>query len=355
MAITKKSGVYSPVSLQAIELIGTKCPNSPRLLIAYLVLARFAGMQPVGAHGSNMVTGAGASAVAEAMKMRWSRANELVRQLMELGIIRRAEKHLIVGKSPATYVMQFQGDVDFPHSLVDGLNEVPGAVRLFDSVENTSLETIAAALLALVHCYRLHDMNQWGGVCPNLFQTKWVISSVEPEGRGFKVRAARGTTDLPELNEDFDTVDSRLTEIQAQNLTTSMPALKDGFRLLLSSGLVYETVTLFDSKQQPLLPVRINDLYASQSQSEQSYIEAIPGAGFYNHFDNAERKREGVYFLMPFDPAQEGYLMIGVMRLRFRCSDPETAKGLERDALALKRVKNRLVALDLVDDFELAA
>jgi hypothetical protein len=54
------------------------------LLIAYLVLARFAGMKPVGTHGPNMVTGAGATAVAKAMKMRWSRANELVKKLLEL-------------------------------------------------------------------------------------------------------------------------------------------------------------------------------------------------------------------------------------------------------------------------------
>lgn len=353
MTITKKPGVYSPVSLDAIELIFSKCANTPRLLIAYLVLARFAGMQPVGAHGPNMVTGAGATAVAKAMKIKWSRANELVKQLVALGIIRHAEKNLIVGKSPATYVLQFQGDVNFPHSLIDGLNEVPGIVRLFDSVENPSLKTIAAALLALVHCYRLHDMNQWGGVSPKLVQTKWVISSVWPEARGFKVHAARGTTDSSELDEDLDTVDSQLTEIQAQHLATAMPALEDGFRLLLSSGLLYETVALFDNMQRPLMPLRINDLFAAQSQSEQSYIEAILGGGFYNHIDNAEGKREGVHFLLPFDPAQEGYLVIGVMRLRFRCSDPETAKGLERDALVLKRLKNRLVALDLVDDFEL--
>ena len=51
MVIRKKSGVYSPISRAVIQLIATDCENAPRLLFAYLVLARFAGKDPVGTHG----------------------------------------------------------------------------------------------------------------------------------------------------------------------------------------------------------------------------------------------------------------------------------------------------------------
>lgn len=332
MATSKKSGVYSPVSLAAIDLIATHNANTPRLLIAYLVMARFTGMHPVGTHAANMVTGAGASAVANAMKMKWERANELVKKLLALGIIREAEKGLFVGKSPARYVMQFQGNVNLPHTLIDGLTWVAGITRLLSADEKQPLQTITAAVVALVHCYRLHDMNRWGGVCPQAVHAQWVIRSVEPEGNGFKVMATRGATGL-----------------------TTTPAMAEGFQLLRASGLMYETVTLFDHQHQPILPVRINDAHAALSLSEQSYIEMIPGAGFYTHPDNSERKREGVHFLLPYDPIKDGCLLKGVMRMRFRCSDPATAKGLERDALALQAVKKRLVELDLVDDLELAA
>lgn len=355
MTTRKKSGVYSPVSLAAIDLIATQCANAPRLLVAYLVLARFTGMCAVGPHAPNMVTGAGATAVANAMKMRWERANELVKKLLALGIIRDAEKGIAVGKSSARYVMQYEGDVDLPHALIDGLNGVAGITRLLAADDKQPPQTITAAVVALMHCYRLHDMTQWGGVCPQAVHTQWVIRSVEPEGRGFKVQANRATTGSLESGEDFAEVNSHPSGSPAPNATTAMPALAEGFRLLCASGLIYETVTLFDDQQQPILPVRINDAHAALSESEQSYIEAIPGAGFYTHRDNSERKREGVHFLLPFDPAKRGCVLVGVMRLRFRCCDPATAKGLERDALALKTVKNRLVELDMVDDLELAA
>lgn len=354
MATRTRSGIYSPVSLEAINLITAHCANAPRLLIAYLVLARFTGMCAVGTHAPNMVTGAGATAVANAMKIRWARANDLVKKLQELGVIQKAEKGLVVSKSRALYVIQFQGDVNVPHSLIDGLNEVAGITRLLEPVENQPLQTITAAVVALVHCYRLHDMYRWGGVCPQAAHAPWVIHSVKQEGQGFKVQAIRGTTDAAKLGEDFE-ANLLPMEIQAANFSPATPALAAGLALLRASGLMYETVTLLDNKRQPILPIRINDAHAALSDSEQSYIEAIPGAGFYTHPGNSERKREGVHFLLPFDPTKKECSLMGVMRLRFRCCDSATAKGLERDALRLKKVKNQLVELDVVDDVKLAA
>ena len=112
---------------------------------------------------------------------------------------------------------------------------------------------------------------------------------------------------------------------------------------------------LFDDQQRPILPVRINDAHAARSPSEPSYIETIPGAGFYTHPKNSERKPEGVHFLWPSDPTKNGSSLIGVTRLRFRCCDQATPKGLKRDADNLRTVKNRLVELDLIDDVEIAA
>lgn len=355
MAIKKKSGIHSPISLAAIDLIATRCGNAPRLLIAYLVLARFTHKDPVGTHGPNMVTGASATAVAEAMEMRWSRAKELIKKLLELGVIRKAEKGLVAGKSAARYVMQFKGDVAFPHALIDGLNEVAGIARLLEAAEDQSLQTITAAVVALVHCYRLHDMNKWGGVCPQAVHAEWVIRSVTPEGRGFKVNARRATTSLPKLEQSFCEAILNSLGIQAQDFSKAAPTLAAAFRLLSTSGLIYEAVSLFDDQQQPIFPVRLNDVHAALSQSEASYIETIPGPGFYTQPENAERKPEGMHFLLPFDPTKSGCSLMGVTRLRFRCCDEATAKGLERDAVTLSTVKNRLVELDLMDDFEMAA
>ena len=58
MAINIKSGLYSPVSMEAIKTIASHHKKSYRLLLAFLILSRFAGEKDVGGYGANRVIGA---------------------------------------------------------------------------------------------------------------------------------------------------------------------------------------------------------------------------------------------------------------------------------------------------------
>ena len=139
---------------------------------------------------------------------------------------------------------------------------------------------------------------------------------------------------------------------QKQHFQNVLPNLQKVFGFLCSSGLIYEAVTLFDPHQAPFMPLRLNDVFAAVKQSEPSFIETISGAGFYTHANNEEGKQEGIQFLFPHDPCEKKCSIAGVMRLRFRCADQSTAQGLERDAANLKRTKQLLMKLDLIDNFE---
>ena len=352
MATRTKSGLFSPISLAAVNLIATKCPNTPRLLIAYLVLARFTSLASIGMHASNTVSGAGAQAVSKVMAMRASRGSELIKKLIELGVIEKAQKGLVVGKFPATYVMKYRGDIHIPHALVDGLNGVAGIARLLKAGEGHTPQLVTTALIVLINCYRLHDMLEWSGVSPDAVHRGWQFHSQKPEGQGFNVRARRATASGAVLSQSFCEAIMESMGLQKQNLQTVLPNLEKAFGFLCSSGLIYEAVTLFDPHQAPFMPLRLNDVFAAVKQSEPSFIETISGAGFYTHANNEEGKQEGIQFLFPHDPCEKKCSIAGVMRLRFRCADPSTAQGLERDAANLKRTKQLLMKLDLIDNFE---
>ena len=188
-----KSSLYSPVSLEAIEIIAKLPKKNPRLLMAYIILARFAGQKPVGNYGPNRVIGAGANAVSSTLKIGWQRGNELVQALVKLNVITPAPKGLLVGSSPATYVLCHAGDLDIPHALVSGLGDVPGIARLLDKRygEAMSSDVVVTAVMILAHCYRNHDMLLWGGVDSDLLYQEWRIHAVSAEEEGFKLKARR--------------------------------------------------------------------------------------------------------------------------------------------------------------------
>ena len=352
MATRKKSGIYSPISLAAVNLIASQCPNAPRLLLAYLVLARFTSSTLIGTHAPNTVTGAGATAVSKMMKMRWARATPLIEKLIELGVIEKAAKGLSVGTSPARYVMKYRGDINLPHALIDGLGDVTGITRLLRAGEGRPPALVTIAIIVLIHCYRLHNMLESGGISPAAVYSPWVFHAVKPDGQGFDVRAVRASTNGHVLEQSFCEAIMESMGQQKQHFQNVLPNLQKVFGFLCSSGLIYEAVTLFDSHDAPYIPLRLNDFFAAQKESEPSYIETIPGAGFYRCANNDEGKAEGVQFQFPQNPFAERFSIAGVMRLRFRCADPSTAQGLKRDADNLEQTKQRLTELDLIDNFE---
>lgn len=352
MVAIKKAGLYSPISLEAINVIGKLAKKNPRLLLAYIVLARFAGQLPVGGFGPNRVTGAGANAVSKILKIRWSRANELVKALIQLEIITAAPKGLFVGKSPATYVMCFVGDIQIPHALVDGMVDVAGISRLFDEQYAQSPEVIATAMVALVHCYRQHDMQRWGGVNQDALYQDWLIRSVEPEGKGFKIKAIRGANTNRSVSRSFFSDVMHSLGVRGLEQKTGQAVVQAAFQLLCDSGLLYEAVTIFDDQHNPIFPLRINDVYAARTDSEPSFIEAIQGAGYYTREDNPKGDAEGVWFILPIDPTQRQCSLVGVTRLRFRCASAATAMGLARDANNIRQIKADLIQCDLIDDYE---
>ena len=345
MATIKKSGIYSPTSLEALSIIAGASNQSPRLLQAYLVLSRFAGQVAVGSFAANQVTGAGAEAIRKALNIRWKRANELVKALLRLKVVDHAPKGLKVGKSAATYVLKFKGHVDIPHALIDGLKTVPGISRLFDVEHSATPDVIASAIVTLVHCYKHQNMQRWGGISPDMVSQKWQLTS-SSEGRGFKAVACRDGDHYPvgSIILCADVLGTLGIPAKAENRMAWIPIFKEGVRLLSKSGLVYETVTLFDAQLNPLLPLRINDFHAATG-SEPSVVQSIPGSAFYE-YDQYEK----LWFITPTNLAAIGAKVIGVTRLRFRCADAATKQGLERDQSCIAAHKDSLVLLDMIDD-----
>ena len=109
MKKVKKAGIYSPISSEAINIIGSSNPQGHRLLLAYLILARFAGQKALDGYAENQVIGAGANIVAKTMKIGRPRAGLLIGKLIELKVIEKAPQGLFVGKSKALYVLTHLG------------------------------------------------------------------------------------------------------------------------------------------------------------------------------------------------------------------------------------------------------
>ena len=345
MAKKEKAGIYSPISLEALKIIASEYKQTPRLLLAYMTLSRFAGQEAIGGFAANRVIGAGAEAIRKSQNIRWERANELLKKLLQLNVIEPAPPGLKVGKSSATYVLKHIGDVNVPHALIDGLKTAPGIARLLEVKYQATPDVITSAIVTLIHCYKHLDMHRWGGISPHMIFQNWQLSSGS-EGRGHKAVAWRDG-DLHPVGSTLMCSDVLATigvPANAENRSAWIPIFRAGVRLLSESGLVYETVTVFDAHMNPLLPVRINDFHASHG-SEVSVLETIPGSAFYEY-----EKSEKLWFFTSTDLVAIDACVIGISRPRFRGADAATKQGIERDQSCIAAHKKALVMLDMIDE-----
>lgn len=355
MAAVVKSGIYVHISMAAIEIIAAHGRRSPHLLLAYLILARFSSAYTSDGRAPNTLTGAGAQAVSERLKIRWSRAKILLDKLVEIQVIRPAPAGLKAGNSLAKFEMIYAGDIRMPVSLVDGLDDlgaVGGIIRLIRTDTEQLPNAAFASMLLLLLCYQRHDMETWGGVDSDALWLDWRIDSVIDEGRGFSIRAIRAVDGRIAASYDLVATFRRIFGVSSEDASDASEIFRYALRNLVDHGLLYECVALMDSNCSFCLPLRLNDRHAALSSSEASYIERIPGAGFYVRANNDFSDREAIRFVLPDDPSKLNYSVMGVLRLRFRCADPMTARGLERDANEIAKLKSRLIQADLLDDLD---
>ena len=345
MATKKKTGIYSPVSSEAIKIIASGEKKSYRLLLAYLILSRYAGKKNVGGYGENRVSGAGAKSIGGKLSISWLRAKCLIEALIQLKVIEPAPPSLKALNSKAMYILTMPGDIQIPHSLIDGLPNVQGITRLLESEVPPSSNVITTAIVILLHFYKNHDMLRFGGVSPDIVSQKWQIDSATIEGKGFKVTASKVNT-----NNHGETLTLYLNALNMLGIHSSerktwTPHFKEALALLSSSRLTYEAVTVFDAQLVPQFPIRINDFHSALKDSEPSFIEAIPGAGFYTRGEF-----EKFWMYMPTDPTTTKVSIMGITRLRFRAAEPTTAISFVRDRSNIESCKSALIMLDIIDD-----
>jgi hypothetical protein len=343
MARRTKAGQFSPVSLEALEVIAKCEKKHPKLLLAYLALARHTTMKDLDGSGPNRFTGAGAKKVTEIAICGTPLARGMVNgALVTLGLIKKAPPGL--PSKQALWAMQHQGTVNIPHALIDGIRgrgvkDQDGINRLLKHGASDLVAT--CAIMLLVYSYAEHDLAKWGGINHQLMWRAWKHQA-STEGSGFRVAA-----EPDETSEAYTTVGwqekvlasmgVKRTEENAQSLF--WPA----FNLLKSTGLIYEVVSVVRGDQYEV-PVRLNDYHAATSEGEAALIADVTGSGFYTHKSNEGGEPEGCWFYLPSQPQK----VIGVWRLRFRCSTPETAAGLERDELAVEAAKQELIKREIL-------
>jgi hypothetical protein len=345
MKTVKKAGIYSPISLAAINIIGRANPEGHRLLLAYMTLARYAGQKAVGGYAENQVTGAGANVIEKTLKIGRPRAKLLIDTLIKLNVIEKAPPKLVVGKSPATYVLMHLGDVQVPHALIDGLPNVTGINRICDVTHKASASVMVFAIIALVHCYRGHDMLRYGGISHNLISHGWKMS-VQPYERGFKATAQRDGDQHPKGSLILFADVMASLSINSASALEWIPVFQQGINLLSTCGLIYEVVTLLDAQMNPILPIRINDYHAANNwDTEPTVNQNIHGASFYD-----SKTEANLWLYSPTDLRSVGAILLGISRMRFRGAEASTAIGLERDMTCVTAHKRNLIDMDIIDD-----
>jgi hypothetical protein len=348
MATKKKAGIHSPISTKAVEIIA-QAPNSdPRLISAYMTLARCACLKAVGGYGPNMVSGAGAQKVAKVLSIGQLKAKRLVETLEGLGVIQKAAEGLKVGAFDARWVMTYPGDVQIPHALIDGVDKTSGIARLDEKVSGQSPNLITTAIVMLMHFYRNHDMHLYGGVRHTLAYHEWAMASSKSAAGGFRIDLSRCPVPNRGLSYPFFADLMGTLGVPTEKHRSFQPLVSDAHELLFKSGLVYEAVTLFSDKLEPLFPIRLNDRHASFSHGEHSSLQDVPGSGFYTNAVNENDDPEGAWLYLPIDPLTKHWTVAGVTRMRFRNACPSTAQGLARDANNIVQLKNSLVQMDLI-------
>jgi hypothetical protein len=198
MAKNTKPGQYSPVSLEAATIVAKKW-QKPRMLAAYLALARQTSKDDEGGYGPNMVTGAGANKVSEVIGCQWERAKQYVEALADTGVILKAPATLRAGIAPARWIMAHKGDTNLPHAAVDGLagksagdtgEETKGKAssairRILDSKEERTGATVRPdAPVALLPQSRPGEVGRHQPC--KLIWREWKTEVVTPSGQSFR-------------------------------------------------------------------------------------------------------------------------------------------------------------------------
>lgn len=383
MAKNTKAGQYSPVSLEAATLVAKKW-QKPRMVAAYLALARQATDKDEGGYGPNMVTGAGAKKVSEVIGCQWERAKQYVEALADTGVILKAPATMRAGIAPARWIMAHKGDTNLPHAAVDGLagksagdadEETKGKAssairRILDSGKSEQVQL--CALMLLLHCYHNHDLVKWGGINHGLIYRTWKTDVVTPAGQSFRWAVE------PEGNSTSGSTWAFVTPVLA-SIGVSLDGLSQDERdkivqsifwkawgILRDTRLVYETVMIlkkeekelpkatprakpkFETVEHCVVPLRINDAHEDRLAMH-SWIIPTGEHGFYTNKVNNFEKPEGCWFLWPWSP-DDGFFVKGVWSLRFRCSTPETAMGIEHWEKVVWNVRRKLIDQGTLED-----
>ena len=383
MAKNTKPGQFSPVSLEAATIVAKKW-QKPRMLAAYLALARQTSMDDEGGYGPNMVTGAGANKVSEVIGCQWERAKQYVEALADTGVILKAPATMRAGIAPARWIMAHKGDTNLPHAAVDGLagksagdtgEETKGKAssairRILDSKESEQVQL--CALMLLLHCYHNHDLVKWGGINHGLIYRTWKTDVVTPAGQSFRWavqpegnHTAWATWAL--ITPVLDSIGVNLDGMsQDERSKISQSLFWKAWGILIDTGLIYETVMIlkkeekelpkatprakpkFETVQHCIVPLRINDAHEDRLAMH-SWMIPTGEHGFYTNKDNQFEKPEGCWFLWPWKP-EDGFSVKGVWSLRFRCSTPETAVGIEHWQEVVRLAHQKLIDQGTLED-----
>ena len=227
--------------------------------------------------------------------------------------------------------------------------------------------------MLLLHCYHNHDLVKWGGINHKLIYRKWETDVVTPAGQSFR------WTVEPDRNASAWADWSLITPVLA-SIGVSLDGLSHdeedkicqsifwkAWLILRNTSLVYETVMIlkkekkelpkatprakpkFETVEYCVMPLRINDAHADRRAVLQSWIIPSGEHGFYTNKDNQFKKPEGCWFLWPWSP-EAGFFVKGVWSLRFRCSTPETANGIDGWKERLWFAHQRLIEQGTLED-----
>jgi len=383
MAKNTKAGQFSPVSLEAATIVAKKW-QKPRMVAAYLALARQTSGYDEGGYGPNMVTGAGANKVSEVIGCQWERAKQYVEALADAGVILKAPATLKAGKAPARWIMAHKGDTNLPHAAVDGLagksagdtgEETKGKAssairRILDSKESEQVQL--CALMLLLHCYHNHNLVKWGGINHKLIYREWKVEVVTPSGQSFRWavepegnNTVWATWDL--ITPVLDSIGVSLDGMSKDERSKICQSIFwKAWHILVDTRLVYETVMIlkkeekelpkansrakpkFETVEHCIVPLRINDAHEDRLAMH-SWMIPTGEHGFYTNKDNQFEKPEGCWFLWPWKP-EDGFSVKGVWSLRFRCSTPETAVGIERWQEVVRLAHQKLIDQGTLED-----
>lgn len=382
MAKNTRAGQFSPVSLEAATIVAKKW-QKPRMLAAYLALARQTSMNDEGGYGPNMVTGAGANKVSEVIGCQWERAKQYVEALADTGVILKAPATLKAGIAPARWIMAHKGDTNLPHAAVDGLagrgagdtdEETKGKAssairRILDSKESDQVQL--CALMLLLHCYHNHDLMKWGGINHGLIYREWKTEVVTPSGQSFRwavePKGNYATAYWSLITPLFASIGVSLDGLSQDERDKIVQSIFwKAWHILVDTRLVYETVMIlkkeekelpkatprakpkFETVEHCIVPLRINDAHEDRLAMH-SWMIPTGEHGFYTNKDNQFEKPEGCWFLWPWKP-EDGFSVKGVWSLRFRCSTPETAVGIEHWEEVVRLAHQKLIDQGTLED-----